>query len=379
VISAVAKESWDQIYKTYAIPPEAKAVALEGDENRLFHISTTHRAPQVLRLSPPGTDRKWITSELMVLQHISQTTKLRVPVPIPDKHGRLCATIHEPGSSGPTQIVLSTFVDGRGLSNIQPTSDLMFRIGRTLGELDLALKCADKVLRPSPSKIRGRRDGGQIIDWALQPFRQKSVDWSFLKKKRGGNRLHPEIEEMAERLRVNYGKLNAFLPKQLLHFDAHMENLVLDGNTIGILDFNNLACGPRIYELAAPLHAVYETNASQDTGSRSSGPADLIEALIAGYGSRIRLSRMEVKGFSLIQALRLFSGLGWAVGRQYLSPWKNWLEQYGAATAGQISALLDEFESSVAFSNLQALRGWIDRAVQIRRPFQPSNTKNSLH
>jgi Ser/Thr protein kinase RdoA (MazF antagonist) len=143
-----------------------------------------------------------------------------------------------------------------------------------------------------------------------------------------------------------------------------MENLVFDGTTIGILDFNNMACGPRIYELAAPLHTIYELSASQNLSTHSSWLADLVEALLTGYGSQIQLSQMELKGFSLIQALRLFAGLGWAVGRQHLSGWKDWLEQYGAATVNQILALLDEYESNAAVKRFFFPKLWLKRAVK---------------
>jgi len=120
-------------------------------------------------------------------------------------------------------------------------------------------------------------------------------------------------------------------------------------------------------KVAAPLHAIYELNVSHKLSTSPSWLAELIEALLAGYGSYIPLSQMELKGFSLIQALRLFSGLGWAVSRQNLPDGKEWLAQYGAATVSRILALLDEFEDNLPFRRSDTTSSWMQRAINIHR------------
>jgi len=136
------------------------------------------------------------------------------------------------------------------------------------------------------------------------------------------------------------------LPHQLLHLDAHLDNLIFDGLKIGILDFENMAYGPRIYELAAPFHTIYELDGSKQTDNSPNGSAELIKALLEGYESYIPLSQSEKKGFPLFRALRLFAELSWAIGRQNLPAWKKWLRLNGTATVHHIVALLDEYESN---------------------------------
>ena len=107
-----------------------------------------------------------------------------------------------------------------------------------------------------------------------------------------------------------------------------------------------MAYGPRIYELAAPLHTIYEWHDLEQLGRSPYGLAELTKALLTGYKSYNPLSQTELSSFPLFQALRLFAGLSWAVSKQNLPAWKEWLQLNGAATIHHIVALLDEYKSN---------------------------------
>jgi Ser/Thr protein kinase RdoA (MazF antagonist) len=335
--------------------------------NRVYKVILPDAAAQILRLSHYGSESKKILSELMVLDHLSLNTDLKVPNPIPNRKGQLYSTINEKKRSCFAHGVMFTFVSGEPLSKTIPSANMMFRIGRKLSQLDLALKNADKVIKPSPSKTRGRRAGEKMIDWSLSPFIRHSVDYSFLDIQSADKGLHPTISGICNRLRDNYKKLKKFLPHQLLHLDTHFDNIVFDGQTMGILDFDNLGTGPRLYELAAPMQSIYELNESGSQSVSSCSVSKLMAALLEGYKNLTPLSQLELKGFSLIQALRLFSGLGWAVSRQNLPDGKEWLVQYGAATVSRILALLDEFEDNLPFRRSDTTSSWMQRAINIHR------------
>ncbi len=346
--SELSKKSWELIFNLYKLPDVTNVVSLNGDDNRVYKMSIPESADRVLRVSHPdtGTNQK-ILSEFLVLKHLRQNTDLNVPSPIRDKHGRFFTTIFENDGSGPWQVSMLSYLDGEVLSGKQLTSDSMFLIGRTLGQLDIALEKADKAIKPTPSKIRVRRDGKEIIKWALVSFSQEHVDGIFLNTGNSEKSLHPTFSKIISRLQSGCKKLKRSLPHQLLHLDAHPDNLIYDGLKIGILDFENMAYGPRIYELAAPFHTFYELDGSKKMGNSPNGLAELIKAILAGYESYIPLSQTELKGFPLFRALRLFAGLSWAVGRQNLPAWKKWLKLNSAATVHHIIALLDEYESDV--------------------------------
>ena len=252
--SGLSKKSWDLICNLYRLPDIAAVVSLNGDDNRVYRISIPGYADRVLRISHPdaGTSQK-ILSEFLVLKHLRKNTDLNVPSPIRDKDGRFFTTICENDGAGPWRISMFSYIDGEVLSGKQPTSENMFLIGQALGQLDIALENADKAIKPTPSKVRVRRYGKNIIKWALVTFSQASVDCSFLNTVNAEKWLHPTLSEISKRLQSGCKEMKRSLPHQLLHLDTHLDNLIFDGSRIGILDFDNMAYGPRIYELAAPL------------------------------------------------------------------------------------------------------------------------------
>jgi Ser/Thr protein kinase RdoA (MazF antagonist) len=365
VIPGVAKEAWLQICDSYKIPIDAKVLSLGGDQNRLFHISIPNCGQQVLRLSQPGSVTKQIESELMVLKHLSQTTTFKVPSPIADRRGQLSTTIYENGQPDSTPVAMFSFVTGEVLSKRIPSSDMMFRVGKILSQLDLALKHTDQALNSSPSKSRPKRDGEKIVHWSISQLIKHQGDYRFLHGKGPGRGLSPKIIEVADRLRHNYRRFKGILPHQLLHADANLTNLVFDGTRIGILDFDNMGYGPRIYELMAPIYSIYELELSDNIHISSNALSPLTEALLAGYGANIRLSDAELESIPLIQAIKLFGAMGWMVSRKDQSQSRRLLEQGGEARLKWISALLDMYEKKLMFGRFVRPKFWIDRFAKV--------------
>jgi len=155
--SEFSKKSWELIYDLYRLPDITRIVSLNGDDNRVYKISIPGSADRVLRISPPdpGTRQK-ILSEFLVLEHLRQHTDLNVPSPIRDRHGRFFTTICEHEGAGSCQISMFSYIDGEMLSEKQLTSDNMFLIGQTLGQLDIALEKADKALYIAKRSGRNR-------------------------------------------------------------------------------------------------------------------------------------------------------------------------------------------------------------------------------
>ena len=100
---------------------------------------------------------------------------------------------------------------------------------------------------------------------------------------------------------------------------------------------------PRIWELASPLHSAYNLEILE-IPTYSSLLSQLTEALLDSYAKYIKITEIELHSFPLIQALRLFGGLGWEVSRRYSSHEKKALEQRGAARLNQIATLLKAYK-----------------------------------
>ena len=303
IASELASEAWDQICDLYHVPTGAKVVPLGIDTNRVYHISIPGRVEQVLRLSPPSARTKHLVSALAVLEYLSETTDLRVPSPIPDKHGRLLATIRESGKRGRTRVSMFSYVTGEVLSETELSSDMLFRIGQTLAQLHMGLQRADEAIDPSPSRSAPRQGGEGLVSRWIVRLSKHHGDREFLREDRLGMALYPTILEIGDRLRKRYRQLERFLPHQLLHGDLHLNNLVFDGTSLGILDFELMRYGPRIYELSVPYVDAYRHQVDSLSTHSGSLP-EQVEALLAGYGSHIQLSELELNCFSFMQACR---------------------------------------------------------------------------
>lgn len=88
----------------------------------------------------------------------------------------------------------------------------------------------------------------------------------------------------------------------LIHADLVPENVILTGDGLVMIDFDDGGWGARAFDVAtAANRAVREDNAGA-----------LIEALVEGYAARRPLDRADL---GLFQALRAFTYVGWIVPR----------------------------------------------------------------
>jgi len=352
-------KAWFQICQIYNIPTDAEIVPLNSDENRTYQISIHGRDRQVLRLYQRHCrTNQAIDAELSILRNLSRFSDLKIPTPIAGKHGQYLATIYENNEPQPTRVAMFSFVTGKVLSRIKPSSEMMFRLGQSLGQLDLALHRAEEAINPSATQFRDRRDGAEIVDWSLGNLTYHRLDYDFLYDDKHGKRLHPTILEIADHLRVNYRKLKGFLPHQLLHLDANFSNLVFDGTKVGILDFDNMGYGARIEELVAPLHSIYEYELKEscDRSIKYSTLSLLKHALVSGYRVHVKLTDLELESLSLFQAIKMFGALGWIVSRKGQDRRKRQLKQNGEARVKRILALLEKHERRFSFSRFDRFR-----------------------
>lgn len=363
VNAELSNEDWRQICEAYKIPTEATFVLLNISVNRTYLISLPGDGKQILRLYYSGIRIEWIQAELSVLTYLRQETDLNILSPIAAQNGHLFTTFYETNNTEPTQAAIFSFVRGEIVDGII-SQEMMFLIGQTLGQLDLALHRADSAIDPSPSEIRPQWHVRSRIDWSLSKLVEHQTDYKFLNDDTSRKRLHPKILSVAKRLQRHLRKLQRFLPHQLLHADANLSNLLFDGVRIGILDFDDMCYGPRIWELAAPLHGVYVPEVLDISTYANSLPL-LTEALLDGYKRHIKLSEIELQSFPLIQALRLFGGLGWEVYQQHSPQEEESLEQSGTAKVNQISDLLKAYENNLILNRFQKPKFWMARVAKV--------------
>ena len=345
----LSDKNWYRICQQYNIPHAAIVIPLSIAENHTYQISLPNGSKQVLRLYHSSKKAAEIKSELMVLEHLSQVVPFKVPTPITTKTSQLSIDLCENEKLESTPTAIFSFVTGKAISSII-SEEMMFHTGQTLGELSIRLQSADLTLSPSPSQSRSRWNGEEIVNHSVAEAIAHYQYYEFIHNYIQKQDFTSLMLNIAERLRSNYRKIKFWLPHQLIHGDAHFDNLVFDGTKIGILDFDNMAFAPRIYELAVTLNHLYELKQWEYKNTNNASLSTLSKALLDGYQKQIELSDLELASLPLLRAIHLFGVLGWTIKQKDLSECQLWLTQNFALGVEQVVTLLDSYEQSFVFS-----------------------------
>lgn len=348
--SPIQESLWTQICEAYQIPLSAQLIPFVGDSNQTYKIKISQHNQQVLRIyRTNGAKNQEIDLELKVLSYLNQYSQIKVASPLINQQGKFLTLISDQ-DHGEIRVAMFSFVNAQTVTN-SLSVDLMFKIGQTLGKLDLALEKANLAITPSPSKVLRLWDGEDLINWSLQQFTKYYFHHQFLQD-HNPQKIKYSIFELAQRLRNNYRQIKTLLPHQLIHADAHFDNFLWDGKDLSIIDFDNLGYGMRIYELTAPLYHLYELNLAGKLNDIEQDLDLLNQTLISGYLSSVQISNLELKSLPLIQGIHLWGILAWMVKSQDLIEYQSWLEKYGEISMQRIYILLEQHEQQLSFSKL---------------------------
>lgn len=267
---------------------DAECTFVAGRENRVWRLRSV-RGDHALRLRRPGyRDAAELRSELDWLAALDRAG-LQVPRPLPSRNGRLVERL----DAGFADVV--GWLPGRPLGQSRVPLVLKDREGtfRTLGAEIARLHAACDAWTPPPGFRRCRWDDGGLVGeapvWGRfwdNPTLDPATRILFL-------RLRDAARERLAGTTADFG---------LIHADLVRENLLLDGGTIRLIDFDDGGFGFRLFDLATVLLK------SMDEPDY---PA-LRAALIAGY---LGLRALDLSLLDLFIALRALTYVGWIVPR----------------------------------------------------------------
>jgi Ser/Thr protein kinase RdoA (MazF antagonist) len=165
---------------------------------------------------------------------------------------------------------LQTRIEGIPLHQVVPTPELLFRTGRALARLDLALAQANVLATHRP------------VLWHLGCWPRLMEVEQYLPTGSIADRVRAAMAEYREFVEPQISNV----VWQVTHNDPSPFNMIVTGPGLGFIDFGDGCWSPRIQDLAiAASHVV--TDPTLALGGA--------EHLIAGYASVIALSRLEAR------------------------------------------------------------------------------------
>jgi Ser/Thr protein kinase RdoA (MazF antagonist) len=261
-----------------------------GRENRVFRVRSAG-GDFALRLKRPGyrSDAE-LRSELQWLEAMDRAG-LRVPRPQPSRDGRLLEIVEG------QRVDLLSWLPGRPLGASREPLALADApaVFRRLGQETARLHDAsDAWARPA-----GFARCAWDIDGLLGDAPVWGRFWENPALDAATRRLMEDFRAAAARtLRRRAGALDY----GLIHADLVRENVMVDGERIGMLDFDDGGFGFRLFELATTLLKNLD----------EPDYAALEAALLAGY---TQLRPLDLELLELFIALRAVTYVGWIVPR----------------------------------------------------------------
>lgn len=268
----------------------ARLEFVAGRENRVYRVSDAS-GDYALRVKRPGYRRSIeLESELQWMAALAQAGLL-VPRPLPSLRGRLLEEV------GGHQVDLLTWLPGQTLGAAlqdQPAPDiagLFHALGQQMARLHDA---SDAWVPPADfSRVRWDAEGllGEAPVWGRF--------WEHPALSADDQRLFGHFRSSARR---ELQRLQDRLDFGLIHADLVRENVLLQGERIGLLDFDDGGWGYRAFDLATTL--------LKFTGSP--GYPVLQGALLRGYQA---VRPLDLAALDLFLALRATTYVGWVVSR----------------------------------------------------------------
>lgn len=263
---------------------------INHSENQTFQIDTATQGAFTMRVHRAGyQSRASIESELAWLMALRQDTSLPVPEPIPGRDGKLLQGIPTPG--GEQLAVLFRYIPGA-----EPTPD------SNLGDLFVTLGAYAAQLHNHSSQWQ-RPPEFQRQVWQAATILDSDGPWGDWRIAPGVSlQNRPILDRVDSALWLRLAAYGTGPDRYgLIHADMRLGNLLVDGNTVTLIDFDDCGHCWFAYDFAAAI-SFHETNPAV--------PA-LKSAWLEGYQSVRPLSAEDVAAIDSMVMLRRMALLAW--------------------------------------------------------------------
>ena len=215
---------------------------VRNDLNGIFRVRDADGASYLLRVClPDHHDRETIEGEIAWLQALAQEPEIESPAPLPARDGSMIVTASAPGVPEPRRCVLFSWLPGKDLHRAA-SPDEFAKLGALMARLH---DQTDHWNPPQSFKVRTLNH--------IYPF----GDPEGLLGSRHRGRFVAETSEVIaiieSRIRVELDRLYLADQPQVLHADLHWGNVKIYRGRLYPLDFEDLAWGFPIQDIAISL------------------------------------------------------------------------------------------------------------------------------
>jgi Ser/Thr protein kinase RdoA (MazF antagonist) len=264
---------------------------INHSENQIFAINAPSGGRYAMRVHRIGyQSRAAIESELHWLVALRRDTDLPVPTPLAGRDGHFLQSFT--GADGVQRFaVLFEFIDG-----VEPSpADDLTALFNTLGRYAAVLH--------NHAQAWARPRGFERPEWNARTILDAEAPWGDWRQAPGvgpGNReLLERLDRTLRQRLAGYGQS----PERfgLIHADMRLGNLLVDGDAVTLIDFDDCGFSWFVYDFAAAI-SFYETAPNVPT---------LKSAWIAGYQSVRQLNDADIAAIDTMVMLRRMALLAW--------------------------------------------------------------------
>ena len=272
---------------------------IKARENAVFKVTTESGEKTALRIHRSGyhSDAA-LRSELHWMNALNDHG-VSVPEVIPTGEGELFCVLGDDHVGGARQIDLFRWVDGDELGQIDDTAtldlSLLTKSFETVGGIAGRIHNHSAVWQPP--------DGFSRHGWDLDGLSGESPLWGRFWELAA---LTPDQRQLMHKVRETLQQELAALPTDSQHFgmihaDLVPENVLVDGDLVRLIDFDDAGFGWYLFEMATSLYFFYMEDFFDD----------LKLAFIQGYRKERSLTDADLSKLPLLLLARSTTYLGW--------------------------------------------------------------------
>jgi Ser/Thr protein kinase RdoA (MazF antagonist) len=291
----ILQETAETATASYDLPADVSVEMINLSENATYKIAARDGRRWALRIHRDGYhSRTAIQSELAWLTDLRQTGIVSTPVPVAGKDGEQIQLVGHARLARPRHVVLSQWETGSEPGIGEALAEPFEVLGEVTARMHIH---ARQWRRPSWFSRHA---------WDFETsLGEESPHWGSWRDGMGVDaakaKLFGRTVDLIGRRLAAFGKGHDRFG--LIHCDLRLANLLIDGKTVKVIDFDDCGFGWYMYDAATPI-SFYEHEPQA---------ADLIQSWTTGYRRVLDLPKAdedEIPTFVMLRRLLLVAWIG---------------------------------------------------------------------